>query len=198
MRTGKNATLRIVLIRHGCTRFNLQKKYSGSTDVPLSKRGIMDVKKARRHLAGEKIDVIYCSDLRRAIQTCKIIFPKKEFKKTRGLREIDFGIFEGLTHRQITRKYPKIYSAWLKDPFKVKVPRAESFADFQKRVNSAFKEIIEASSKKTAAIVCHGGTISVFINSILKKKDFWGHIPKSAGIIIIEYKKGKLFSISRR
>ena len=107
------------------------------------------------------------------------------------MREMHFGILEGLTHDEILKKYPEVYSRWLKNPYSVTIPGGESMPGFKKRIIKALKKIIAGYKDKTVAVVCHGGAISVFITHILKTKDFWRNIPGSASLSIIEYKKKK-------
>ena len=107
------------------------------------------------------------------------------------LREMHFGIFEGLAHDEIARKHPKTYKKWLNDPFGTTIPDGENLNEFKKRVRSAFKKIVLSNRNKTIAIICHGGAISIFITGILKSRDFWKQIPSPASLSIIEYKNGK-------
>ena len=183
---------RLILIRHGETLWNAKKRYCGSINIGLSAKGKKQAGRLRGRLSGMNIHKIYTSDRRRAIQTAKIIFQDAKINKIPDLKEMNFGIFEGLTYREIIKKYPKIYSAWLKRPFCVVIPRSESLISFRKRVTRALKKIIFVNKNKTVAVVCHGGPISAFVTVILKTNDFWKYIPHSASIGIAEYKNGSL------
>ncbi|MEK6714533.1 MAG: histidine phosphatase family protein [Candidatus Omnitrophota bacterium] len=184
---------KLILIRHGETVWNAKKRYCGTNDIGLSKKGKIQAEKLRHRLKDEIVHRVYTSDRKRAVQTAKIIFNgSKVIEKIPDLREIHFGRFEGLTHKQILRKYAAVYKKWLSDPYKNHAPKGEKLIDFRKRVISEFKAITRKNSGRSTAIVCHGGVISVFITHILGKKDFWKHIPHSASITIIEYKNRKL------
>ncbi len=183
---------KLILIRHGATAWNLQKRYCGFVDLGLSREGRQQVKNLSQRLIRVKIHKIYSSDRRRAIQTAKIIFGKREIEIVPDLREIHFGVFEGLTHKQIIKKYNSVYQKWLKDPYRAAIPQGEALADFKKRVMAALKKIIRKNPNRTIAVVCHGGSISVFLNSILKAKNFWKYIPRPASISIVECDNGKL------
>lgn len=178
---------KLILIRHGETDWNRKRKYSGLADVKLNKTGIMQVKKLAKRIKKEPIDKVYCSDRMRAIQTARIVFKKTKLHKVSGLREINFGIFEGLTYEQLMKKYPRIYKKWLKDPYQVKIPGGESLAKLEKRVWRNIKSIAAQNKNKTIAIVMHGGSISILINHILRTKRFWKYVPSSASISIIEF-----------
>lgn len=189
----------IILIRHGLTEWNLKKKYCGAQDIGLHAEGKIQARRIHRRLKGIKLSKVYSSSAKRAMQTAKIVFRKCRIEKTPELKEMDFGCFEGMTHVQIMKKYPRIYRKWLHNPFCVTVPGGESLTMFRKRVVSVFKRIASKHNNETIAVVSHGGAISIFIAHILKSaNDFWKRIPHSASISIIEYQKGgskvKLFS----
>ncbi|MFA5089454.1 MAG: histidine phosphatase family protein [Candidatus Omnitrophota bacterium] len=182
---------RLILIRHGVTDWNIQNRYCGSKDISLSKEGIAQAGKLRKRLNVIKCDRVYSSDRKRATQTAGIIFRGVRITRARGLREIDFGVFEGLSYKEIMKKYPGIYKKWLISPFKTRIPQAEAMGPFRKRVELAIKNIARLNLGKTIAVVCHGGVISVFITGILKNRDFWHCIPSAGSITVVEYCKNK-------
>ncbi len=182
---------KILLIRHGQTEWNLRKRYCGSADLGLNACGKKEAEKLRKRLKDKPVHKIYSSDRIRAIETARIVFKRAGLEKIPGLSEMHFGIFEGLTYDEIMRKYPVIYKRWLRDPYGITIPKGEGLREFKKRVVSAFKKIIALNANKTVAVVCHGGAISIFLNHILKSKDFWKQIPKSASLSIVEYNNSK-------
>jgi len=182
---------RLMLIRHGSTAWNQSGRYCGFRDIRLNARGKKEARGAHNMLKKEKVYRVYSSDRKRAVETCKIIFRDRATERMPDLREIHFGIFEGLTYPEIMHKYPGFYTRWSRNPFGATIPQGESMADFKKRVVSAFRKILSLNINKTVAVVCHGGTISIFVNSILKKKDFWGYIPKPASLTVVIFKNSK-------
>jgi broad specificity phosphatase PhoE len=183
---------KLILIRHGETLWNAKKRYCGFKNIGLSAKGTKQAICLREKFNDIDIHKVYASDRKRAIQTAKIIFAGTKINKIPDLKEMHFGIFEGLNYREIMKKYPKIYGPWLKRPFGVVIPKGESLISFRKRVSQALKKIISANKNKTIAVVCHGGSISAFITGILKSNDFWKHIPHAASINIIEEKNNSL------
>jgi len=181
---------RLVLIRHGLTRWNKSGRYCGWKDVALSKEGKAQAKRLRKLLKDARFDKIYSSDRKRALQTARIIFKKAKIVKAPLLKEINFGAIEGLRHKEILKKYPVVYRSWIKDPYKICLPSAESMNAFKKRVELGIKKIVRLNPGKELAIVCHGGVISILISSILKKRDFWKYVPKGASLTVVEYKNG--------
>lgn len=182
---------KLILIRHGQTTWNSKKRYSGFIDIGLSKKGRIQAAQLCKRLKKETIHKIYASDRKRAIQTANIAFKGAKIERIPDLREVHFGIFEGLTYKEIMKKHPVIYKKWLKDPFSVTIPKGEDLNKFRKRIMNAIKKIISANKNKTVVVISHGGTISIFINNILRSKEFWGQMPASASLSIVECKNGK-------
>lgn len=182
---------RLILIRHAETDWNLKRRYCGSSDIDLNGTGKRQAQKLRKRLKTERVYRVYSSDRKRAVETAKIVFGSSGIEKIPGLREMHFGCFEGLTHNQILKRYAKVYKKWLNDPFSAVVPDAESLKTFSKRIATAFKKIVSLNRNKTTAVVCHGGSIGVFITCILKTDGFFKYIPHSASVSIIEYKNNK-------
>ena len=182
---------KLFLIRHGITKWNKQKRYCGNRDIDLSSEGRLQALKLRKKLKGVNFDKIYCSNKKRAIHTAGIIFKGARIIKAKDLREISFGIFEGLSYQAIMQKCPGIYQRWLTDPFSVRIPKAEPMSAFKNRVNRALRRIAAKNTAKAVAVVCHGGVIGIFVSSVLKSRNFWRYVPDAASITVAEYKEGK-------
>ena len=159
---------KLILIRHGQTDSNVKKRYRGFRDVDINATGKMQARRLAKRLAREKIHKVYASDRRRAIDTARIALKDFKVETVPALREMHFGIFEGLTFNEIMRRYPRDYKKWLNDPFRVVIPKGESLGQARKRVTGALKEIIRRHPNKTIAVVSHGGAISLFLTSVFK------------------------------
>ena len=96
----------IVLLRHGETAYNAQRRYQGRSDMPLSARG-----RARLRAADFAPDVVFVTALCRTAQTAAAIFPGARQAVEDDLREMDFGDFEGKTYGEL--KDDPAYRAWL-------------------------------------------------------------------------------------
>lgn len=182
---------RLLLIRHGQTAWNLEKRYCGFTDIGLNDQGINQAKRLSTRLAGQGIHKVYSSDRKRAIETAEIALNASSLKKNPDLREIHFGVFEGLCYKEIMQQYPEIYIKWVENPFSVVIPKGEDLRDFKTRVINAFNNIVSLNQDKTVAVFSHGGVISIFINYILKTTDFWNKIPDSTSLTVVEYENGQ-------
>jgi alpha-ribazole phosphatase len=154
---------KLFLIRHGQTELNARKCYCGSTDVALSQVGVSQAGMLAQRLAGEEVKNIFTSPLARSAQTAEIISTRHEFSPQikEGLREIDFGDWEGLTFDQINSQYPQEIDKWFKHPDDFVFPGGESVQSFHQRVINSFAEIV--SHPGPIVVVAHGATLKVAI-----------------------------------
>ena len=182
---------KLILIRHGSTDWNVKQRYCGFVDIALNRKGKTQSRRLYRRLKDETVHKVYASDRKRAVETAGIVFKGYDIERIPDLREMNFGIFEGLTYKQIKKKFPGSYKKWIDNPFETVIPSGESLTILKKRVVKALKRIILRHSNQTVAVVCHGGAISAYINHLLKSKDFWKHIPQSASITIVELENNK-------
>ncbi|GFN23765.1 alpha-ribazole phosphatase [Thermanaeromonas sp. C210] len=160
---------RLYLVRHAQTEWNHSGRYQGHMDVALSPEGRRQAELVGRRLQGEKVDAVYTSDLRRARETAAAVARMHglEILQVRDLREMDFGLWEGLTYEEIRKAFPRDVEEWLADPGTKQVPGGESFAELQERACRAVREIIAQHPGQAVAVVSHGGTLSTVISSLL-------------------------------
>jgi alpha-ribazole phosphatase len=164
---------RVWLIRHGEPADEVRGRCYGSLDVSLSENGRAQMVRVAGHLAGEPIAAIYSSPLRRAIDSANAIAAGRAIpcEPVEGLREIDFGGFEGLTWEEIAARYPVLYRQWMDTPTEVTFPNGENFSAMRGRVLRAFDEIRKRSAGRTIAIVSHGGVNRAIIAQALQMPD---------------------------
>lgn len=160
---------KLYLIRHGLSEWNEIRKVQGQTNTNLTKQGIDQAKMLANMLMDENIDIIYTSDLNRATDTAKIIAKKinKPLIQSEFLREIKFGIWEGLTTFEIQDKYKDEYLIWNKDPDKLILEGAETLEVVKERVINWINPIILENKGKNIAFVSHGTTLKVLMLSLL-------------------------------
>jgi len=133
---------RFYLVRHGETLWNRQLKYQGQSDVPLSDEGRAQAKILSERLKNEKIDVIYASDLGRTIETAEIIAKHHglEVITTPMMRELNFGLWEGMTYDEIMAKWPQEYKTWRGDPYNKRPPGGETISELCDRVSKFLRK----------------------------------------------------------
>ncbi|HIS69704.1 MAG TPA: histidine phosphatase family protein [Candidatus Gallacutalibacter stercoravium] len=150
----------IHLIRHGMTQANLQGRYIGSTDVPLSQEGIEQLKQYDKRYRYPGAAVFYSSPLQRCVQTMKLLYPQVEPQLVPGLAECNFGQWEGKTAQELQND--ELFAQWLENGQQISPPGGESGKEFAYRVCSAFEKLVEGmlrSGQTQAVVVTHGGVI---------------------------------------
>jgi probable phosphoglycerate mutase len=160
---------KLFLVRHGESEWNKLKKVQGQKDIPLTEKGIEQAKLIGKRLINEGIEKIYTSDLKRAYDTASIIgkMLNIEVIPSKELREINFGIWEGLTSDIIKSKFSKKHELWLKNPEMLKVEGAESILDLQLRAMNEINKIISDENIDNVLIVSHSATLKAIILGLL-------------------------------
>ncbi|HAL61839.1 MAG TPA: hypothetical protein DCP08_05460 [Chloroflexi bacterium] len=158
-------TTRLLLVRHAETDWNLEGRYQGQSDLPLNERGRKQAKLLAERLRGEGIEAIYASDLSRAYETAKIIAEAvgQEVKALESLREVDTGVWTGLTFEEVESGYPKHLREWRADPLRVRRLEGESYLALFERTKAAIREIVEAHPEQTVLVVGHGGNMKCIV-----------------------------------
>ena len=141
----KKTAMKVILVRHGETDWNKQRRIQGRTDVELNETGRKQGEALARALQLESVDAIYTSPLKRARETANLIarFHKAEVVALDGLREIDAGKIDGLTYEEIKSQYGDFLNKWLKDCTAVGPPGGSTLRELQDQVWSTFQEIME-------------------------------------------------------
>lgn len=153
----------ILLIRHGETDWNVEKRLQGHTDIDLNREGVRQAAALGRALLNEPLDAIFSSDLKRAFGTAQgIAIPRgMNIQLDTGLRERCFGAFEGLNHPEISERFPDDYAAWKRRDIDARYPQgefhAETLREFSNRAVDAITSL--ASAYRKVAIVTHGGVL---------------------------------------
>ncbi|HXD08987.1 MAG TPA: alpha-ribazole phosphatase [Anaerolineales bacterium] len=156
--------MKLLLVRHGETDWNLAQRFQGHSDIPLNQVGLQQAKALRDRLSAEPIELIYSSDLERAHETAKIIANGKNKLQTDSrLREVHFGDWEGLTYHEIQEKYPGQLAAWEQDVYKTAPPHGETLEQLAEHTRSILNDLLVNHKAGTILVVAHGGVIKVLI-----------------------------------
>jgi broad specificity phosphatase PhoE len=162
-------TTRLLLVRHGATTLSAEDRFAGSTDVALSDEGRHQAARLGLRLADDAIAAVYCSPMRRTIETAALIVEAHSLAPvTRpGLREIDHGHWEGLTRQEVEQRFGDEYVRWEEDPFTVAPAGGECGVDVMARALPVVRSIIEAHTGQNVLVVSHKATIRLVISSLL-------------------------------
>ncbi|MER6067553.1 bifunctional RNase H/acid phosphatase [Streptomyces sp. NPDC001817] len=161
-----------VLLRHGETPLTPQKRFSGSggTNPSLSAAGREQAHRVAEALAARgTIQTILASPLTRTRETAAIVAARLGLDVTteEGLRETDFGAWEGLTFGEVRERYPDDLNAWLADPEAHPTGGGESFAETATRIAATRDKLVAAHAGRTVLLVSHVTPIKTFVRLAL-------------------------------
>jgi probable phosphoglycerate mutase len=152
---------RLLLVRHGQSEWNASRRWQGWADPPLSAEGEAQAQAAAARLAGEDLDVVVASDLRRAVQTAEVvagILGLGAVEQHRGLRERDVGDWSGLTREEIEERWPGVIEAWRAGTLD-RPPNGEGDPSFVSRVVATLERVALDHRGGNVLVVTHGGVI---------------------------------------
>ncbi len=157
---------RFILLRHGQTDWNVERRYQGQADIQLNAVGVEQAHKAAEALRDEKIDVAYSSDLSRALDTAHAVLKyhaDTELIVDPLLRERAFGELEG-TFYQRDLLNPTVRKQIDQDPYGYRFENGgESLRDVYARAENVYRKISDESPDKTVLVVSHGTFLSLFM-----------------------------------
>ncbi|MEU0228386.1 bifunctional RNase H/acid phosphatase [Streptomyces sp. NPDC006284] len=161
-----------VLLRHGETPLTPQKRFSGSggSDPSLSAAGREQAEKVAASLARRgTVQAVVASPLARTRETARIVAARLGLEVTveEGLRETDFGAWEGLTFGEVRERYPDDLNAWLSSPDAEPTGGGESFAATGARVAATRDKLVAAYGGRTVLLVSHVTPIKTFVRLAL-------------------------------
>jgi uncharacterized phosphatase len=147
----------ILLVRHGETDWNAARRVQGQTDRPLTERGRRQARALADALEDETFDAVYSSDLSRARDTAKAIAARRglDVKLHPGLREKDFGTWEGLTDTEVLARFPEARRGHWGD--------GETPDELRERVLRSLREIAASHPGERVLVVAHGGPLRVVL-----------------------------------
>lgn len=155
----------ILIIRHGQTDWNVQKKLQGHSDIPLNENGRKQAEMLSAILRDEHLDAIYSSDLKRAYETAVAIAQTHHLPVVadRMFRERCYGACEGLRSAEIKERFPEEYKAWVAAAPDLFFPdgerKTESPRQFHARAKTAIETTAAGHLGQTIAIISHFGVL---------------------------------------
>lgn len=161
----------IIIIRHGQTQWNLEKRTQGHLDSSLTEQGILQAKETARKLKDYNFDLIVSSPLGRAIQTAKIVAEELriiEFQLNQNLAERNLGVLQGCTKDKLLKDFPQFFDSNNKFIQNSEIPSGEPLQDFLERTGKAVTELKSFARKRRLLVVTHDGVLYAVISHVKK------------------------------
>jgi broad specificity phosphatase PhoE len=185
---------KLILARHGETVWNVEKIYRGRKDVSLDEVGIKQAELLGKYLSNWKLEAVYSSPLKRALDTANIVarYQKVGVHVAEGLIDFDYGEWQSLPEQEARRLYPTLHSEWHNNPHKVKMPGGESLEDVRRRVIEVVDDVL-SKYQGSIVLVSHRVVNKVLVCFLLgmDNSHFWNIKQDVGGITIFDYVGGR-------
>ncbi len=182
--------LKLYLVRHGESAWNVKHFYTGQTDVPLSELGELQAQRLAEKFTEQRFDSIYASPLKRAQDTVRPTAHLKNIplRLDARLAEIHHGAWEGNPAAVIREQYAEEYLAWRTEPHRVKMPDGESLGDVSERVSDFLQQLVSEYQDGSILIATHDAVLRVIVLQTLGMglEYFWRWRFDNASVSVLE------------
>lgn len=184
---------RLVVVRHGESRCNLEGRLQGQYDSPLTPLGLRQAEACAEYLKDMAFDAAYSSDLSRAYITAKTIAAKHDgltVTQIPEIREIYFGKWQYMKPAEIAEKYPEDYAEWKTSRWDVHPTGGECMGDVAARACPAVWDIARRHEGGTVLVVTHNGPMRMlqcdWLGIPYERMNEAAHT-KNVGVYIMDY-----------
>ena len=174
--------LKLYIVRHGETEWNVIKRFQGQLNTPLTEKGMEKLRKTGKKLENVLFDEVYTSELGRTVASAEIILNenngyknnKLELQKLAELNEVYFGVWQGLTYEEVFLKYPEEGNNYFYNVknYKAENVEAEKLEDALERFLKGINKILDSHESGNILVVTHGTVFEMFINYVENKGIF--------------------------
>lgn len=195
---------RLVLLRHGESQWNLENRFTGWVDVPLSAKGVEEAKQAGEKLRGFTFDRAFTSVLTRANETLRIVLETLgqtniPIEKDKALNERMYGELQGLNKAETAKKYGEAQVKLWRRSYDVKPPGGESLKDTAERALPYYEKRIKPYLLKgeTIIIAAHGNSLRALVmelDQLSKEEVLELNIPTGVPLLYEFDHSGKVLS----
>ena len=175
-------TLKLYIVRHGETEWNVIKRFQGQLNTPLTEKGMEKLRETGKKLENVLFDEVYTSELGRTVASAEIILnenrgyrnKKLELKKLAELNEVYFGVWQGLTYKEVFLKYPEEANNYFYNVknYKAENVEAEKLEDALERFLKGINKILNRHKSGNILVVTHGTVLEMFMNYVANDSIF--------------------------
>jgi broad specificity phosphatase PhoE len=161
--------MKLILVRHGETRWNRENRVVGHTGIALNSNGRRQVELLAKKLENDNVSAIYSSPLRRARETAAAIvrFNGLKVVDDDAFKEIDAGELEGLTFGEVMERYGGFFKDWMKGNPSLRMPGGESMTELQQRTWPAVERIVGENTDRAVILVSHSlAILSIIVRAL--------------------------------
>lgn len=185
--------MKVYLVRHGETDWNVQRRIQGFKDISINEKGIIQAKKAASFFKHISIDGLYTSGLKRTVETASHLFPDREPVKHDAFNERHFGEWQGKTKEEVYVEYPEYESLQFTSDFRP--IGGESVNDVVERGIKQLQSVVQNHQYgENIVIVSHGGMIRGVLSEVMeypREEVYSRYKIANCGITLLRYEEGK-------
>ena len=174
--------LKLYIVRHGETEWNVIKRFQGQLNTPLTEKGMEKLRETGKKLENVLFDEVYTSELGRTVASAEIILNenngyknnKLELQKLAELNEVYFGVWQGLTYEEVFLKYPEEGNNYFYNVknYKAENVEAEKLEDALERFLKGINKILDSHESGNILVVTHGTVFEMFMNYVANNSIF--------------------------
>jgi broad specificity phosphatase PhoE len=186
----------LLLVRHGQSTWNQDRRIQGQLDPPLSDVGRRQAEQLGQRLAGREFAGFYSSDLKRAAETAQLVSEALNIapKPMPELREIYLGQWEGLRTEDLADRFPEAWASWAEEPNWDLVPGGEGSVAFEARVGQALDALFRRHPQGDVLVVTHGGVIQIALHHVVGRpgRGIFPFRIQNASVSVLERRNGRV------
>jgi broad specificity phosphatase PhoE len=186
----------LLLVRHGQSTWNQERRIQGQLDPPLSDVGRRQAEQLGQRLAGREFAGFYSSDLKRAAETAQLVSEALNIapKPMPELREIYLGQWEGLRTEDLADRFPEAWASWAEEPNWDLVPGGEGSVAFEARVGRALDALFRRHPQGDVLVVTHGGVIQIALHHVVGRpgRGIFPFRIQNASVSVLERRNGRV------
>ncbi|MDF2521530.1 MAG: Phosphoglycerate mutase [Clostridia bacterium] len=188
--------LRLYIVRHGQTEFNVEGRLQGRMDSPLTEKGLRDAEALGKYLSDISFDMVLASPSKRAQRTAEIICSGKDIsiQVEPDMREINLGSWEGRTKEEVLRAYPQEGEIFYNKPHLYKPLEGDNYYDVQERAAAAVKRLADECQEGNILIVTHTVVVRAIVAYFMgyPMEKLWEQIIEGTSITLLEADHGEI------
>ena len=174
--------LKLYIVRHGETEWNVIKRFQGQLNTPLTEKGMEKLKETGKNLENVLFEEVYTSELERTVNSAEIILNenngyknnKLELQKLAELNEVYFGVWQGLTYEEVFLKYPEEANNYFYNVknYNAENVEAENLKVALERFLKGINKILNIHKSGNILVVTHGTVFEMFMNYVANNSIF--------------------------
>ena len=168
---------RLVLIRHGETRLNVENIFRGRTDIPLNENGFDQARRLGEALRPQRLAAVYSSPMDRAMATARGVAEAQGLtvQAMDAFHNICLGAWEGRSKQEIRQEQPELWRQWVHTPEALVLPGAETIPRVRERAMRGIAELLDRHASQTVAVVTHRSVLKTILAGMLglERDYFW-------------------------